>query len=349
MGSLTPNETAKINTLMNSRNYQELLNYIDELLKEKELAELHNVKGITFMNLAEYEKAEECFRKAIALKDDAVYHSNLADSLIMLKKYEEAEQEIKKAISMNKQFAHCYLIYSKLLANRKEYEEAIKVLDQGLEAIPENLELLKKKEYLTNMLILIKKTENFELVLVDYAKAELSEKKYHTAIALCESSLTIKETKEAHNTIGICYVNVGELKQALKHFRRAYELDNKFYDALRNLANTYANMKKHQKAIEIYNKLVLKDQKPRWFYERALLYMNVGKITKAEKDLEKAMSLERKSVFLVKMAEIKLRNGKPEHAVKLLEEALEQDPLNAEALKLLKDIENNYKLTTMFR
>lgn len=347
---LTQDQANKINQLMAARKFKELNEYLDSLVQEQKNPEVYNLRGISLMNLSQFGMAERDFRSAIELKPEAVYHANLADSLLMQGKYQEAEKALAAAIAIDKAQIHAYMILSKLQLALNKPEEAIKSLDAGLVAVPDSIDLLRKKEQLMALIIARKKTEDFELTLVDLAHAEMQNKNYTTAIKFCKSSLRIKETKEAHNTLGICLVHNGDWKGAIKSFTAAYSIDKTFYDALRNIASCHLDMNNPKKSLSEYDKLIRMDKQGRWFFERSFVHIRLGNLKQALSDVIRAIELDGfKASYSVRKADILARMKKPEEAIKELKRALEHDPFSSEAAKMLSDLESSYRTKGMFR
>lgn len=347
---LTHEQITTINNMMGARKYKELCEYLDRLLKEQENPQIYNIRGICMMDLRKYSLAEKDFRKAISLKKEPVYYSNLADSLIMQKRYAKAKKELEKAFSFDKNHLHAYAIMSKLYAVQGKLEKAINVLDAALKHYPDNQDFLKRKEQLMAQLLALKRTQDFEQTLVDQAYSEIKKMNYTVAINICTSSLKIRETKEAYNALGICYINKGNLKQALLCFKKAYSMDKKFLDALRNIASCYLDMNNLKQSLAEYNKLLALWKDCRWYYERSYVHMKLGNLREALADVEKAISLGGvKSAYLVRKADILLRLKRQDDAVRELTEAVRLDPFNTEALRRLSEIESIYRAKSMFR
>ena len=347
--SLNPEQVSKINSLMSARKYKELSEYLNSLVESIKSPEVYNLRGIALMNMAEHKSAEHDFKKAISLSDEAVYRANLADSYVQQSRFPEAEKELAKALKLDPKFHHVYTVFSKLHVANNDLEKAITVLGDGLVHNPDQVELMRKRDQLSQLLIAKKRSDGIELMLIDTAQAEMASKKFSIAIELCQSSIRIRETAIAHNTLGICFTHKNRFKEALREFKRSYELDPKFYDALRNIASCYLDMGNPKKAFEAYNELLKVDRKPRWFMERAMANQRLNNLKSALADVEQALKLESRANYLVKKAELLARLRKPEDALAILKGAIELDPLDHDAIRLLNDIEGSYKSREMFR
>ncbi|MEM5777315.1 MAG: tetratricopeptide repeat protein [Candidatus Aenigmatarchaeota archaeon] len=347
---LQKEEIAKVNEYMAQKQFPELLKYVNELLIMRTDAELYNIKGIALMQLGNFKEAEKEFRNAFNLKKDAIYISNCADSCIMQKKYDKAKKLLDEALELDHKNIHTYNVYIKLFLTQRNYHEALKVIDKLILEYPENLDFLKKKEYISTLHLMFIKLDNIHLTFVDQAQKEMQQGNYSVAIQLCKSSIKIKESKEAYNTLGICYVHKNKLKKALSCFKKAYQLDNKFYDALRNVASCYLDLNDLNNSLKNYNKLIQNNKSPRWFYERSYVYMRLKDYKNALLDINYAIKLEKdNSDYYTRKAEIEFLMQDLIKAKDSLKKAIEINPLNKEARKLLKEIENLSNSFTMFR
>ncbi|MCX8166759.1 MAG: tetratricopeptide repeat protein [Candidatus Micrarchaeota archaeon] len=338
---LSKEEVAKINEFMSQKQITQLLKYVNELLLVRKDEELYNIKGIALMQLSNYSEAEKEFMNALKIKDDPVYLANCADACIMLKKYKKAERLLFQSRKKDKRNLHVYNVFIKLYVQQKKYEKALNIIDEAINHMPDNIDLLKKKEYLSHLLLTYQKLLNLHLTFVDQAQKEMQQNNYSVAIELCKTSLRLKESKEAYNTLGICYVHKNKLKKALECFKKSYAMDNKFYDALRNVASCYLDLNDIDNSLINYDKLINLDKNHRWYYERSFVHMKLRNFKKALADIQEALKKDpENSEYLTRKAEIEFFLNDLVASSNTLKKALEINPMNREAKKLLKELEN---------
>ncbi len=64
-----------------------------------------------------------------------------------------------------------------------------------------------------------------------------------------EKSLAERETPDAYNNIGVCWLNLGKEPEAMANFRKAIQLSGNFVPALVNMGSVYAEHKSYEKAL----------------------------------------------------------------------------------------------------
>jgi type IV pilus assembly protein PilF len=140
------------------------------------------------------------------------------------------------------------------------------------------------------------------------------------------------DDKEIHNALGVIYLTkLDDYPNAIKHFQKALAIDENYSEAATNLGNTYANMKKYDKAIESY-KIALSNPQ---YKNAAMAFNNLGMVYYRLSKLDEALSafkeaLKRYSDFHVPYYGLALcynAMGRYDDAALAMKRAIELDPL----------------------
>ncbi len=108
-------------------------------------------------------------------------------------------------------------------------------------------------------------------------------KKYPEAIQFYRLALG-KEPKNASlwNRLGMAWHNMGDIRQARKTYKRAYQEDRTSGEALNNIGTTYFVLNRNRKSIRFYLRaLQLEPANPTYHLNLGTAYFHLGKYEKA--------------------------------------------------------------------
>ena len=165
----------------------------------------------------------------------------------------------------------------------------------------------------------------------DLGEAHMAAGNYTAALReLLKSEQMYADDHLLQNSLGITYINKGELELAIRHFKRAIELKPGYAPARNNLGSAYMGMKQWDAAIEEFEKVT-----------QDMLYAtphfplsNLGKAYYYKNDFPKAESyfkqaLKREPGFLnaqLGLAQTYIARLRLQEAVNLLQSAIRQHP-----------------------
>jgi tetratricopeptide (TPR) repeat protein len=242
-------------------------------------------------------------------------------------KFPEAAEIYEKILALRPDVATNYVNLALMKAQMMEFDETIRILEQGLEKIPESEILLSRLGHTFMLLGRVKKAlEAFDLILKNNPR-------YFDALLGSAWMLDL----------------IGQKEEAQGYYRSALEVEpeNKF--ARKNYANSLASTQRFNQAIEIY--LGLKEEYPddhEILQDLGIALGYVGDISQSIENLEKAASLHPNPVTHYNLAVAKKKVGNIEDAVRYLKLYLEnpegesEDSINA-ARTELKNLETKLK------
>ena len=186
-----------------------------------------------WMKIQRWERAAFCYEKRIALDTSITViaaYFNYANCLMQLNRYDDAEVALKKAIEKNPKFPQsyvrmgfCYVAEKKFVESRIWFEKAVKVIADTAED-RYRLELADSYKMIGLSYMLDKKDEDHPL------------KRWEDGVLNLEKALKFKEDDAAtHVWLGQCYQNLNKKELAIKHYKRALQLDPKNKEAKNGL------------------------------------------------------------------------------------------------------------------
>jgi tetratricopeptide (TPR) repeat protein len=219
--------------------------------------------GNIYANKQQYDIAETYYRKALDLRREVVLANNNLGKVFMVKG--------------NFDSAYYYMYQAHLLDTLSpEPMHALAQLHAGFEKIPEAISWLEKIQAITpgymNSDKMLAELKNKQLMgrqpnlsPGDTKKAAILEqssynnyqaKNYDKAIDELTQLLKINPLGAAgyNNNIGMCYLESGRYKEAIKYFNSAIKVSPDFSAAYNNLGDCYDKVGDKEKAIESYSK-----------------------------------------------------------------------------------------------
>jgi arylsulfatase A-like enzyme/Flp pilus assembly protein TadD len=192
--------------------------------------------------------------------------SNRTDEAWDLYKQGKGEEGIKLLLGIIEERKDLDMAYKRLSAIYQETgrtEEALEVLEQGLDTIPSSYEVFQ-----------------------DYLKTLVSAGQYDKVISTFEK-MSLREVEfdpVAWNNLGIAYAKKGNFKDAIKAYQVGLSLDNKYSELLNNMGNAYFSLGLQtrdsyvfQNCFEYYKKAIEVDpQYPVPYYGLGHAYREAG-------------------------------------------------------------------------
>ncbi|HVN49088.1 MAG TPA: tetratricopeptide repeat protein [Bacteroidota bacterium] len=189
--------------------------------------------GNRWMTIHQWERAAKCYEKRVALDTTVgviTAYFNYAQCLMQLNQYDAAEDALKKAIEKNPKFplsyvqmGFCLVQEKKINESRPWFEKTIKIIDTATTRY--RLELFDSYRLIALSYMLEKKDEEHPL------------KRWEDALINLEKAIKIKEDDaDTQVRMGQCYQNLNKKEEALKHYKRALQLDPKNKEAKAGIA-----------------------------------------------------------------------------------------------------------------
>jgi tetratricopeptide (TPR) repeat protein len=127
----------RILLLQNSGKLLEALKYCDQVLQEKELEHLYNLKGLILMKFEKFENALECFEHALAINDHfPEAWNNKGVCLLKLNLKKEADEALQTALSLKSDYATAWSNRAMIARQSRNTDKAIRFLKLSLEYMP---------------------------------------------------------------------------------------------------------------------------------------------------------------------------------------------------------------------
>ncbi|MFO7723961.1 MAG: tetratricopeptide repeat protein [Oceanipulchritudo sp.] len=270
------------------------------------------------------ERAITAYREAITdFPNFLRAYKNLGLALIRQGDFEEATGVIVKSIELGEANGDTFGLLGYCYLNLGQYGPALEAYRQATLLNPENREWFVGK-----------------------AEALMRTEKYREAIATFEYLIGLDGSKDAYYTsMANAYISLGEPMEAAKLLEVIYRTGNPDVPVLNLLGDIYLNNSMPKLAMRPYLDLfnaegtvssarIIRTAKAlmqRSFYPDAEAFLD-----RAERYLEGGEGLEEaRSEFLNLRAELALGQGQSKEAARILEEVVEIEPMNGNALLLL--------------
>lgn len=147
----------------NQNNYSSALSYFEAAVKtEPNNIDYLTELAITHYRLKNYQESIKAYEKIINLdKNNASAYNNVGNIYWVIKNTERAEYYFRKAIELNPSLIAAYNNFALMLNENGKNAEAIEILNQGIIANPDNVELEMSLEVITHNLELPTVTGSF--------------------------------------------------------------------------------------------------------------------------------------------------------------------------------------------
>jgi len=216
--------------------------------------------------------------------------------------YQEAAKIFEKILSLRPHTPSSYVNLALVYAKMKKFDEAIHILEQGIERIPDSEILLSRLGHTYLVLGRLKKAlESMQAVLKINAR-------YFDALLASAWVLGI----------------MGKKEEALDYYEKALEIEpeNKFLRT--NYALNLATSGRSHQAIEVYNNMKIDYPDDYRIYQNlGITYGNLGDIDKSVENLKKAISIHPTPLAFYNLAVALRKAGNLKEAIHYLKLYLE--------------------------
>ncbi|MGO9022481.1 MAG: tetratricopeptide repeat protein [Syntrophobacteraceae bacterium] len=243
-----------------------------EVLKQDQgNADAHLLFGRLLLDGGNYEEAEIHLQQAASARpEDAQATILLARSQFFNKKDSLAADTVNNAIRANPANNDLRLEYIRILLAKGDQDQAIKVLDQGLETQPENLVLLRTRGK----------------VLASQSQFAKAEQDFHQMVKLAPDSAA------GYIELGQLMLAQSKSDKAVDWLKRALSAQNGWENAIPVLVAAYVEKGDYKNGMALVESEAAKRQaSPLAFYSIGKIHAQHQNLTEAEKAFAKAIQL----------------------------------------------------------
>lgn len=297
--------------------------------------------GNTYFRLNRFREAIDAYEKAINLNhglDEA--RENIARCLIMLDKKAEAMEYYKNIVENDSKNYYVHYTYGRLLAEQREFEQAIESLNRAFELNSAHTEALNE---ISKIQLGNNEHEAAILTLKRILKKDPNDYAAHYNIGL--SNFLLGKTDEAtksfkkvleikndhHNSLfnlGVIMDEKDNVNEAISYFREAIEAKDDFIKAYNNLGIILSTQGRYMEALEVYVRGLKKNP------EEASLYFNMGITLEEMGRYDDAESAYRNAIDIdptedevnLHLASVVVQLKKYEEAVEIYKQVLKNKP-----------------------
>ncbi len=188
----------------------------------------HKDLGVLYLKMNCYDWAVDEIQKAIELEDDvAEFHYSLGVAYMMLSKIDEAKVALETSLKLDNKNPDALAYYGYILMLDNEYEKALAVLQMSLKIDAANF-----------------------LAKTHIAKLYFKIQKYDIAKQFLLDIVSSTKDDETMNMLAVCYMQTGEIENAMGIFYKLVQKHPKNHILLTNLAHCEYKCDKKKEALE---------------------------------------------------------------------------------------------------
>ena len=322
---------------------------LSEIEKKAALVNLANI----FDDYLHYNLAVKYLQKALEVdkKDGLIYH-NLGIVYKHNNKYQKAVDALLLAVKYNKKFVKSYLSLASLYFYLNNYSKALLYYTRAGNLNPDDSEImynkgicffkLKKKDKGIKALEKIISSEYLSDEIKNEASKSLGnyfaqEGNYEKSLFYFKKAIEFKDEYDVHYRLATLYKFNGKYDKAMSHFEKAYKLNAKSDNTIKNLAELYLRFGEYDKALKHYKYLT------RHYKAKTEILLLMGDIYLKKDDIHQAVSSYKKAlefsptpdeakIAYVNLGNLYLKLKNYTEALKLYNKALEIDKLDTNIL-----------------
>ena len=220
-------------------------------------------------------------------------------------KLDVVEKKIIELIKKNPKNYFLYNLFGAVLADKKNFEQALVNYKKSLEINPDYAEghnnlgvtfykLGKFIESIDSYHRAIKIKPNFAKSYNNLGLAYKELGKFNESINNYQQAIKINpDYAEAHNNLGVTFKKIGELSKSIDSYQQAIKINPDYAEAHNNIGNVYNSNQKIDDAILSYKKAIkLNDKFTEAYSNLGNLLKEIGKVDEAKKYEEKLLKIE---------------------------------------------------------
>lgn len=233
--------------------------------------------GIEHMRTGTFDLAEQFFNDAIALEGPYLHKAYYNKGVLChehLNKMQEALNCYEKATSLKPDYGKAWTNLGEVLCHFHQYGEAKTVYLKALELMPE---------------------ETLPLIGLAYALNRINDFSNSIDILtelLDEEGIIDEFLAKINSELGLALLQTNQAKKAHVHFKKAFELDEKDYQACYNIAFIEDAFKNYEEAHTFYDKAIaLNTNEGKAYQGKACTFIHTKKYPEALDFITKAIDL----------------------------------------------------------
>lgn len=322
--------------------YDESLTAYNRALEiDPESAFAVNGKGIVLEQLERHEEALICYQKAAQLKPNDVWHwYNQGNVLILMDRFEEARAPLEKAVEVSPAHARSWTRLGNVLRQLGHFTDSLEACRKAIDFAPEFAwawyewgMTAEAAEHYTEALeafqTAAERAPDESLYLYKQIDLVIALDNNTESGRLLEVALSMDDQNpQLWTQHGLVSRRLGHLEQALSSYARALALAPQFHAALDGKGMTLSKLKRHEEALECFQKAVEIQSSDVWYwYHLADEQLALSRIEDALDSLVAGLVLDDKHVeSWAKRGQALRRLGRYDDSIKAFDRAVQLNP-----------------------
>lgn len=214
----------------------------------------HNNYGLALMRSGQLRESVPHFERAAELAPRlSTPRVNLGEVYLLMGDLGRSEQFLRKAREINPRTPRPIVLIGQILVQRGKIDDAAEFLEDATKAAPRSAEVrnelgsvylrLGRMEDASNAFEkAIELNPFFAKARLNLAKLQLSRGKPAEAAATVREALKMSGHPEAYHVMGVALAQIGKLRDALRHFLTAFEMQPEMAGLRSNIANAFIDV-----------------------------------------------------------------------------------------------------------